>query len=94
MGGRGAGLAYGRAGLLAAHAFVAVAELYVGLAAAGEAVEARLADVIAKNDEALATLRANARPTAVGRALLGELESLHARHMRLGLARASGVSHD
>lgn len=61
--------------LLAAHAFVPVAHL---LHAAGEPGAARLADVVAKNDEALAVLRAHAMPTALGKAIMDELERLHA----------------
>lgn len=79
--------------LLAVHAFVPVAELYRRMLAAGDArVATRLADVIARNDEGLRTLREHGRPTRIGAALLEELESLHAAHLSLDLSRPEGVS--
>jgi HEXXH motif-containing protein len=78
--------------LLAAHAFVAVAELYQLLYAAGAGerpLPSRLADIVAKNEQALAVLRREAQPTDVGRHLLLELETLHARHQRF--AELSGI---
>jgi HEXXH motif-containing protein len=71
--------------LLAAHAFVAVAELYQLLYAAGAGeppLPSRLADIIAKNEQALEVLRREAQPTDAGRHLLLELETLHTRHQR------------
>jgi HEXXH motif-containing protein len=67
--------------LLAAHAFVPVAELYLRLRDAGDAsVAPRLAEVVARNGEALATLAAHARPTPVGRRMLDELGARHRMH--------------
>jgi HEXXH motif-containing protein len=71
--------------LLAAHAFVAVAELYRRLYVAGAregSLVSRLAAVTDSNEEALDVLRREARPTDVGRRLLLELETLHALHQR------------
>ncbi|MBX3248068.1 MAG: hypothetical protein KF901_12895 [Myxococcales bacterium] len=68
--------------LLAVHAFVPVAELYLRLEAAGGArVHARLVDVVSRNDEGLATLREHARPTPVGAMILAELEAWHEAHL-------------
>lgn len=80
--------------LLAVHAFVPVAELYRRMLDAGDRgpVEKRLADIVARNDEGLATLREHARPTRVGAALLDEIASLHAQHLRLRLDRPGAVS--
>ena len=67
--------------LLAVHAFVPVAELYLRLRQQGDESDAsRLADVIARNHEALATLAEHARPTPVGRRLLAELAEVHRGH--------------
>jgi hypothetical protein len=62
--------------LLAAHAFVAVAEMLSRLPPSP-----RLAEVVAKNQEALDVLDAHAAPTPLGRALLDRLHALHARHL-------------
>lgn len=78
--------------LLAVHAFVPVAELYARMLPTDPKVRERLAEVIAKNHEGLATLREHARPTRIGAALLEELELLHARHIALDLARPEGVA--
>ncbi|MDQ3033768.1 MAG: HEXXH motif-containing putative peptide modification protein, partial [Myxococcota bacterium] len=79
--------------LLAVHAFVPVAELYRRMLAGGDAkVRARLADVVARNDEGLRTLREHAVPTRIGAAMLEELEMQHAQHLALELARPEGVS--
>lgn len=84
--------------LLAVHAFVPVAELYRRMLASGAPtledarIQSRLADVIARNDEGLRTLREHAEPTRVGAMLLEELEALHAEHLALELARPEGVS--
>jgi HEXXH motif-containing protein len=72
--------------LLAAHAFVPVAELFFALLdmghpfARGGGFFERLRQVLAKNAEAVDTLSAHARPTARGRELMGELAELHASH--------------
>jgi HEXXH motif-containing protein len=80
--------------LLAAHAFVPVAELYRRLDAAQRAgdgaaaalgagdVRERGRAIVAKNGEALAVLEAHAEPTETGRALLDELARLHREHVR------------
>ncbi|AKF03225.1 aKG-HExxH-type peptide beta-hydroxylase [Sandaracinus amylolyticus] len=79
--------------LLAVHAFVPVAELYRRMLAAGDVrIQSRLADVIARNDEGLRTVREHARPTRIGAALIDELEALHATHLALDLAKPAGVS--
>jgi len=79
--------------LLAVHAFVPVAELYRRMLEGGDVrIATRLADVIARNDEGLRTLREHAVPTRIGAALLEELEVLHARHVALDLSRPEGVS--
>jgi HEXXH motif-containing protein len=69
--------------LLAAHAFVPVAALHRGLAAAGLPVARtdpftrRRREVLASNARSLAILREKAEPTAAGRRLLEDLERLH-----------------
>lgn len=79
--------------LLAVHAFVPVAELYRRMLDGGDVrVTSRLADVVARNDEGLRTLRAHAVPTRIGAALLEELEALHAQHLALALSRPEDVS--
>jgi HEXXH motif-containing protein len=61
--------------LLAVHAFLPVALLYERLIAAGDAraSEHRLREIARINREGTEVLRAHARPTPVGRALLDEL---------------------
>lgn len=61
--------------LLAVHAFVPVALLYQRMLAAGDAraADRRLREVVRINREGTDVLRAHARPTPVGRALLDEL---------------------
>ncbi len=88
--------------LLAAHAFVPVAELYRRILSAMDPtveradVEKRLADVIARNAEALEVLDAHARPTPLGAEVLADLHRLHAEHASLPLTapRPSAVTHD
>lgn len=77
--------------LLAAHAFVPVAEMYVRMMAA-EAPEARrggfmdrFRQILAKNGEALAVLKENAEPTKAGRQVIDELDSYHRSHLALGI---------
>ncbi len=71
--------------LLAVHAFVPIGELYRLLASSGAeesrdgGFPQRFAEIIDKNEEGLSVLRAHARPTAAGRALLGDLAAIHAR---------------
>ena len=68
--------------LLAIHAFIPVAELYRRMLAVGDVrVEARLRDVLARNDEGLRTVMEHARPTRVGAMLIEELAALHAEHL-------------
>lgn len=70
--------------LLAAHAFVPVAALHLGLARAGHPIAAtgrfveRRAEVRAQNESALSVLRALGEPTAMGRGVIAALEALHA----------------
>lgn len=60
--------------LLAVHAFLPVARMLEGMLAAGTGeVEARLRQVAAGNHAAAETLRAHARPTALGEPLLAEI---------------------
>ncbi len=66
--------------LLAVHAFVPVARLYEAMREAGDPLagrpgfDARFAAIVAGNREGLDVLRAHARPTPAGRALLDELD--------------------
>jgi HEXXH motif-containing protein len=62
--------------LLAAHAFIPVAEL---VRRAGQ--RARFAEIVAQNDAAMATLAEHARPTKVGAALLAEMAMRHEEHL-------------
>jgi hypothetical protein len=59
-------------------------------------VEGRLADVIARNAEALAVLDTHAQTTPVGAEVLSDLHRLHDEHACLSLtaARPSAVAHD
>jgi HEXXH motif-containing protein len=61
--------------LLAVHAFVPVARLYERMSAAGDARarETRLREIVRGNHEGTEVLRASARATPVGAALLEEL---------------------
>lgn len=85
--------------LLAAHAFVPVAELHRRLLAAAppvvdlDGVRRRLADVVAKNEEALSVLDRHARPAPAGTLLLGRLGDLHAHHRTLGVDLRADVTH-
>ena len=69
--------------LLAVHAFVPVAALHHGLAAAShpssrtEQFTRRRGEVLAGNARGLAILRERAKPTASGARLVDELERLH-----------------
>ena len=81
--------------LLAAHAFVPVAELYTRMRADGDkSIETRLADVIGKNEEALAVLGEHGEPDAAGRALLDELGARHAVHRQVLLAPPTAGTHE
>ncbi|MCB9759244.1 MAG: hypothetical protein H6739_05350 [Alphaproteobacteria bacterium] len=70
--------------LLAVHAFVPVAALHAGLAAAGHPIAAgpdfarRRREVLGSNAQGLAVLRDLAEPSALGARLLSGLEALHA----------------
>lgn len=69
--------------LLAAHAFVPVAELYYRRWLAGErSVRQRLDTVIALNQDALEVLTAHGQLTPLGRRVLMDLSALHRRHTR------------
>jgi HEXXH motif-containing protein len=75
--------------LLAAHAFVPVAELYRRMVAAGDpecarpGFDRRFREIIASNDEAVSVLREHAKPTDAGREVLDELFSIHESHLVL-----------
>jgi HEXXH motif-containing protein len=62
--------------LLAVHAFLPVARLYEQLLAGGDAegLRGRYLQIVASNHEAAQTLRQHARPTALGRPLLAEID--------------------
>ena len=72
--------------LLAVHAFLPVAELYLRLAATGHpiaasrAFRARLEQIVAGNEQGLATLLEHGAPTAKGRELLREMRGIAERH--------------
>lgn len=77
--------------LLAVHAFVPVAELFVRIWKSGcDMVRDRLADVIQKNEEGLETLRTHAKPTRIGAMLIEEMRALHAVHRALDLRSGEG----
>ena len=69
--------------LLAVHAFVPVAALHAGLAAADHPIsrtapfQRRRAEVLASNQRGVAVLKRLAEPTAIGQRLLHELFALH-----------------
>ncbi len=75
--------------LLAAHAFVPVAELYHRMVEAGDeecerpGFDRRFREIIASNDEAVTVLREHAQPTEAGREVLEELFGIHDGHMAL-----------
>ena len=70
--------------LLAAHAFVPVAEFHRRLAELGHELSAqesftrRRGEVLESNRQALAALSEKARPTPIGQQVLGDLSGLHA----------------
>lgn len=69
--------------LLAAHAFVPVAEMYARMAEAGAMnpdSARRFRTVVESNSEALATLSAHADPTEAGKTVLSELNACNVRH--------------
>lgn len=79
--------------LLAVHAFVPVAELFVRILKSGDNhVRDRLCDVIQKNEEGLQTLREHARPTRIGAMLIEEMSDLHAMHRAVDLAARESTS--
>ena len=77
--------------LLAAHAFVPVAELYKRLSDAGApqaqrgGFRERFGQILAKNDEAMQVLEAHAQPSASGRQVIDELATMHEGHLALGV---------
>ncbi len=79
--------------LLAVHAFLPVAELYRRMRDAGHPLatrsgfDARLSEIDLKNHEGMEMLRANARLTPAGVALLADLEALERRHLAERTAR-------
>lgn len=60
--------------LLAVHAFLPVARMYESLVVGRPELQRRFVEVVAGNREAAATLRAHARPTALGAPLLAEID--------------------
>lgn len=69
--------------LLAVHAFLPVAAMLESMLSAGTSdCEGRLRQVARGNHEAAETLRAHARPTALGEPLLAEIDRLDARFRR------------
>jgi len=88
--------------LLAVHAFVPVAELFLRIWKSGElcgrfpsresGVLDRLRDVIQKNEDALQTLHKHARPTRIGAMLIEEMRALHAMHRAAFLGAKEGAS--
>ncbi|MGM0578534.1 MAG: aKG-HExxH-type peptide beta-hydroxylase [Myxococcota bacterium] len=77
--------------LLAAHAFVPVAELYRRMLGADapesrrESFMDRFRQIIEKNDDALAVLEEHAELSEAGAAVLADLGALHREHLALGL---------
>lgn len=77
--------------LLAAHAFVPVAEMYRRLVASEHPLSAqggfteRFRQIIAKNDDAMDTLTRHAEWTPTGREAYVDLLSLHREHVALGV---------
>ncbi len=79
--------------LLAVHAFVPVAELFLRIWKSGSNhVRDRLRDVIQKNEEGLQTLREHARPTRIGAMLIEEMSDLHAVHRSVEFGAPKGSS--
>jgi len=74
--------------LLAAHAFVPVAELYRRLD--DPRLQTRFATIVEKNREALETLTEHAQATPAGQAVIDELCQLHTTHAAAVAARATG----
>jgi HEXXH motif-containing protein len=81
--------------MLAAHAFVPVAELYRRMEEAGAPMSMngyfreRFEQIVGKNSDAISTLLENADPTPRGRAVIDELDRLNRSHREyLGLGDA------
>lgn len=85
--------------LLAAHAFVPVAEFHRRLLASDDPrvdrglVRRRLADVVAKNEEALRVLAAHAEHERAGELVFARLRAIHEGHRALGLELRDDVAH-
>jgi HEXXH motif-containing protein len=77
--------------LLAAHAFVPVAELYRRMLADDHAFVStgsfmkRFAKIVQDNDEAMTVLNAHAEPSEAGAQVLAELNVWHAQHLGLDI---------
>ncbi|MDP6943668.1 MAG: HEXXH motif-containing putative peptide modification protein [Myxococcota bacterium] len=77
--------------LLAAHAFVPVAELYRRMAAQDHPLaskgsfQGRFAEIIEKNHEAMEVLKAHAKPTEAGAQVIADLDQWHQQHLALGV---------
>ncbi|MBI4566988.1 MAG: hypothetical protein HY719_01175 [Planctomycetes bacterium] len=69
--------------LLAAHAFIPVAELYRAMLRASHPLaeagwfKSRFREIIALNDEGMAVVNAHARPTELGRRVIDEMNAIH-----------------
>jgi HEXXH motif-containing protein len=78
--------------LLAAHAFVPVAELYRRMLSDDHAFvstgsfKKRFAKIIQDNDEAMTVLNTHAQPSAAGALVLADLNAWHAQHLSLDVA--------
>jgi HEXXH motif-containing protein len=72
--------------LLAVHAFLPIAELYLRMREAGDPLAAsprfaaRFADIVQINHDGLATVLTHARPTAAGARMIAEMTALDRRH--------------
>lgn len=78
--------------LLAAHAFVPVAELYRRMVnddhpfVSTGSFKERFAKIIQDNDEAMTVLNTHAQPSAAGALVLADLNAWHAQHLSLDIA--------
>lgn len=85
--------------LLAAHAFVPVAEFHQRVLDGSppnvdlRGVERRLLDVVTRNAEALDVLRSHAEPSPAGAMVLERLDEIHARHRARFGTLQPGITH-
>jgi len=77
--------------LLAAHAFVPVAELYFRMRNLNDPIsqerdfDRRFRQIMAKNEEAMVVIRKYANPTPLGAQLIDDLDRIHRKHLTLEL---------